>query len=80
MQGFYPKKLTGGHIIVGCDVATCGLVAAFLEEFFHEDHGYNGMHMVRSSQGRRRTAFCGLFIFPPHLQDKGPIFRNPQHS
>ena len=46
MQGHYPKKLTGGHAIVGCDVATCGLVAAFLEEFFHEDHGYNIMHLV----------------------------------
>lgn len=48
-QGNYPKKLTGGHTIVGCDVATCGLVAAFLEEFFHEDHGYNVMHLVSGS-------------------------------
>lgn len=45
-QGHYPKKLCGGHIIVGCDVASCGLVAAFLEEFFHEDHGYNATHAV----------------------------------
>lgn len=45
-QGHYPKKLSGGHIIVGCDVSSYGLVAAFLEEFFHEDHGYNAMHVV----------------------------------
>lgn len=45
-QGVYPKKLAGGHTIVGCDVASCALVAGFLEEFFHEDHGYNIMHLV----------------------------------
>ncbi|CAM9505092.1 unnamed protein product, partial [Ectocarpus fasciculatus] len=44
--GSYPKKLAGGHTIVGCDVASCGLVGGFLEEFFHEDHGYNIMHLV----------------------------------
>eukprot|EP00752_Nemacystus_decipiens_P006321 g5698.t1 len=44
--GVYPKKLAGGHTIVGCDVASCALVASFLEEFFHEDHGYNIMHLV----------------------------------
>eukprot|EP00904_Undaria_pinnatifida_P008766 jgi/Undpi1/5019/HiC_scaffold_19.g08371.m1 len=44
--GHYPKNLAKGHTIVGCDVTTCGLVAAFLEEFFHGDHGYNITHMV----------------------------------
>eukprot|EP00903_Cladosiphon_okamuranus_P017959 g16523.t1 len=44
--GVYPKKLAGGHTIVGCDVASCALVTGFLEEFFHEDHGYNIMHLV----------------------------------
>ncbi|CBN74862.1 cation chanel protein, possibly calcium-activated BK potassium channel, alpha subunit [Ectocarpus siliculosus] len=44
--GSYPKKLAGGHTIVGCDIASCGLAGGFLEEFFHEDHGYNIMHLV----------------------------------
>ncbi|CAM9455333.1 unnamed protein product [Ectocarpus sp. 12 AP-2014] len=44
--GSYPKKLAGGHTIVGCDIASCGLTSGFLEEFFHEDHGYNIMHLV----------------------------------
>ncbi|CAM9647012.1 unnamed protein product [Ectocarpus sp. 4 AP-2014] len=44
--GSYPKKLAGGHTIVGCDIASWGLAGGFLEEFFHEDHGYNIMHLV----------------------------------
>lgn len=51
-QGVFPKKLAGGHTIVGCDVASCALVADFLEEFFHEDHGYNISHLVRDAGGR----------------------------
>lgn len=38
---------------MGCDVSSCGLVAAFLEEFFHEDHGYNAMHVVSADAPKR---------------------------
>lgn len=66
---------------MGCDVSSCSLVAAFLEEFFHEDHGYNAMHVVsvttqeaRSGQlvltmmqARILRKFVAVFDFPTIL-------------
>lgn len=70
-QGPYPKNLAHGHTIVGCDISACGLVAAFLEEFFHEDHGYNITHMVRALARDRTHLFDGVGM--------GPRYRDLMH-
>ncbi|CAM9360166.1 unnamed protein product, partial [Choristocarpus tenellus] len=60
--GSLPKHLVGDHVIVGCDSSSCNLVAAFLEEFFHEDHGYNSKHLVLLVPTEPTMAWKGLVL------------------
>jgi hypothetical protein len=61
-RGTMPKRLSGDHIVVACDPGGRSLVEAFLEEFFHEDHGLNAKHLAMLVPGEPDNEWKSLLL------------------